>query len=362
MKRLREGEVTDVNGRLQTAEGIELARRALDLMSEHNVAPTPQNYAVWVAYVSDCVPELSEAIQSAIDKGGPVDDEFCEELYDRHFTFKRIQDAVLETGGAMSRELGAVVKTLEAAERDTAAYGEALAGASGQLDGQTDSVTFKRMVEGLVSATARMQRRSRELERRLQETSVEVNQLKNNLEKVREEAMTDALTGLANRKRFDEAMRKSRRDADLQGDKFCLVLCDIDHFKRFNDTWGHQTGDQLIRFVAACLSRFSRDGHVVARYGGEEFAIVMPKTSLADAADVAEKIRATVESKRLLRKSTNEDLGHITVSMGVSLHRPGESVEEIIERADTNLYKSKQTGRNRVTVDAAVENTGAAAA
>ncbi|HCY54367.1 MAG TPA: GGDEF domain-containing protein [Oceanicaulis sp.] len=351
-----------MNGRLQTNEGIDLARRALDLMEEHKVAPTPQNYAVWVAYVSDSIPELSETLQTAVDKGGPIDDELCDELYDRHFTFKRIQDAVLDTGGAMSRELGAVVKTLEAAERDTAAYGEALAGASGQLGDATDTVTFKRMVEGLVSATARMQRRSRELERRLQETSVEVNQLRGNLEKVREEAMTDALTGLANRKRFDESMRKARRDSDLQGDDFCLVLCDIDHFKRFNDTWGHQTGDQIIRFVAACLSRFAKDTHIVARYGGEEFAIVMPKTTVADAAMIAEKIRATVESKRLLRKSTNEDLGHITVSMGVSQHISGEAVEGLIERADTNLYKSKQTGRNRVTVDSAEDDTGVAAA
>lgn len=139
-----------MNGRLQTHEGIDLARRALDLMAEHRVAPTPQNYAVWVAYVSDSIPELSEALQVAVDRGGPINDELCDELYDRHFTFKRIQDAVLDTGGAMSRELGAVVKTLEAAERDTAAYGEALAGASGQLGDATDTVTFKRMVEGLV--------------------------------------------------------------------------------------------------------------------------------------------------------------------------------------------------------------------
>ncbi|HCR66657.1 MAG TPA: GGDEF domain-containing protein, partial [Oceanicaulis sp.] len=191
----------------------------------------------------------------------------------------------------------------------------------------------------------------RDLERRLQETSQEVNQLRSNLEKVREEAMTDALTGVANRKRFDESMRKSRRDADLNGSPFSLVLCDIDHFKRFNDTWGHQTGDQIIRFVSACLARYASDHHVVARYGGEEFGIVMPNTSLEDAKAIAEKIRQVVESKRLLRKSTNEDLGNITISMGVSQFRPSEVVECLIERCDANLYKSKQQGRNRVTVD-----------
>jgi diguanylate cyclase len=115
-------------------------------------------------------------------RGGAIEDGFCADLYERHFTFKRIQDAVIETGGAMSRELGVVVRTLEDVERDTAAYGEALAGASGALETPTDENSLRRMVEGLVSATARMQRRSRELERRLQETSSEVDQLRDNLE------------------------------------------------------------------------------------------------------------------------------------------------------------------------------------
>jgi diguanylate cyclase len=342
-----------VNGRLQTAEGIELARKALDLIARYTLAPSPQNYAVFTAYVSDNTPELCSELQVLFDRGGPIPQDALDDLYDHHFTFRRIQDAVMDTGGAMSRELGAVVKTLEAAERDTAAYGEALAGASGQLNGATDCASVKRMVEGLVAATARMQRRSRELERRLQETSQEVDQLRNNLKKVREEVMTDSLTGVANRKRFDESMRRGRRDADVKGEAFSLILCDIDHFKRFNDTWGHQTGDQVIRFVAACLSRFSKDYHVVARYGGEEFGIVLPNTAIEEARIIAEKVRSTVESKRLLRKSTNEDLGNISVSLGVSQYRNSESVECLIERCDTNLYKSKQTGRNRITVDAA---------
>ncbi len=340
-----------MDGRLKSDEGMELARKALDLMSSHGVAPTAHNYAVFTAYVSDFNHELSAELQVFIDAGGPIGDDVLEDLYDRFFTFKRIQDAVMDAGGAMSRELGDVVKTLEAAERDTAAYGKALEGASGKLDDTTDSAGVKQMVEGLVAATARMQKRSRELEKRLQETSQEVDQLRNNLEKVREEAMTDALTGVANRKRFDESMRKGRREAETKGEPFSLILCDIDHFKRFNDTWGHQTGDQIIRFVAACLSRFSKESHVVARYGGEEFAMVLPGTSQQDAALIAEKVRSTVESKRLLRKSTNEDLGNITVSLGVSQFRSGESVECLIERCDTNLYKSKQTGRNKVTVD-----------
>ncbi|MFP4518135.1 MAG: GGDEF domain-containing protein, partial [Oceanicaulis sp.] len=136
---------------MQTAEGIELARKALELIARHELAPSPQNYAVFTAYVSDTSPELCADLQSVIDRGGPMAQDALDDLYDRHFTFRRIQDAVMDVGGAMSRELGAVVKTLEAAERDTAAYGEALAGASGQLDNATDQASVKRMVEGLVA-------------------------------------------------------------------------------------------------------------------------------------------------------------------------------------------------------------------
>lgn len=328
-------------------------------MAEHAIQPNAQNYAIFTAFAGESNPALAAELRDLINGGGAIEQEWLEDLYDRHFTFKRMQDAVMDAGGAMSRELGAVVKSLEEAGRDTAAYGEALAGASGKLGTAQDGASVKRMVEGLVAATSRMQRRSRDLENRLQETSQEVEQLRTNLEKVREEAMTDALTGVANRKRFDESLRKARRSADSQSQPFSLILCDIDHFKRFNDTWGHQTGDQIIRFVAACLSRFSKQQHVVARYGGEEFGIVMPGATLAEASVLAEKVRSTVESKRLLRKSTNEDLGNITVSLGASQFRPGESVECLIERCDTNLYKSKQTGRNRVSAD---ESGGAAAA
>lgn len=350
-----------MTGRLHTAEGLEIARKAVDLMADHAISPIPQNYALFTCYVDESNKDLKAELHAALNAGGPISAELLEELHDRHFTFKRMQDAVIDAGGAMSRELGAVVRTLEAAERDTVAYGEVLAGASGELDQSKDSASVKRMVEGLVAATSRMQRRSRELEKRLQETSQEVDLLRTNLEKVREEAMTDALTGVANRKRFDESMRKAHRDASTKGEDFSLILCDIDYFKRFNDTWGHQTGDQVIRFVAACLSRFSREHHVVARYGGEEFGIVLPKTSIREAGVIAEKVRATVESKRLLRKSTNEDLGNITVSLGVSKFQDGETVEGLIERCDTNLYKSKQTGRNRVTIDAKDADAAAAA-
>lgn len=341
-----------MSGRLQNrAEGWALARKALDYMEEFNIPPTSENYAIWATYACDQNSELCDALDKHIDEGRAFDPAFLDAIHEKFFSLKRLQDAVMASSGQMTKELGAVRESLRAAHRDQMDYGRALEGASGDLDRETDPDALKNMIQTLINATAKMQERSQSLERRLHETSSEVTQLRSNLERVREEAMTDALTGIANRKRFDEMLRKGRRGFETDGDPMCLILCDIDHFKRFNDTWGHQTGDQIIRFVAGCMTRHAAEHQTVARYGGEEFGIVMPKTKLAEAKVLADKVRATVESKKLMRKSTNEDLGNITISIGVTEFKAGESVEQLIERADNYLYKSKQQGRNRVTSD-----------
>ncbi|WP_339736839.1 GGDEF domain-containing protein [uncultured Maricaulis sp.] len=351
-----------MNGRLLGKDGKEFAQKALDLMEQFNVPPTPENYAVWVSFASDTNPELCETVRNHIQSELAFTAEVSTELFDQYFQWHAIQDAILESGGMMSRELGNVRETLLAAEADTLAYGETLAGATSQLGEAVTDPGIKKLVESLVNATAKMQRRSHDLEHKLQATSKEVTKLRDNLERVREEAMTDALTGIANRKRFDESLRKARREADSHGTPLSLVLCDIDFFKRFNDTWGHQTGDQIIRFVAGCLTRHAPETHVVARYGGEEFGIVMPAATPQEAHEIAEKIRRTVESKKLLRKSTNEDLGNITISMGIASFQAGESIESLIERADTHLYRSKTEGRNRTTTDGAELQLGRDAA
>ncbi|WP_417481434.1 GGDEF domain-containing protein [Maricaulis sp.] len=331
-------------------------------MEQFDVPPTPENYAVWISFASDTNPELCESVRAHIEAGDTFTPEISSDLFDQYFQWRAIQDAILESGGMMSRELGNVQESLRAAEADTLAYGETLAGATSQLGEAVSDPGIKKLVESLVSATAKMQRRSHDLENKLQATSKEVTQLRDNLERVREEAMTDALTGIANRKRFDESLRKARREADTTGTPLSLVLCDIDFFKRFNDTWGHQTGDQIIRFVAGCLTRHAPESHVVARYGGEEFGIVMPGATPEEALAIAEKIRRTVESKKLLRKSTNEDLGNITISMGIATFQGSESIEALIERADTHLYRSKTEGRNRTTTDGATSQLGRDAA
>src|SRR5262249_3717295 len=132
------------------------------------------------------------------------------------------------------------------------------------------------------------------------------------------------------------------------GEPVALLMCDIDHFKRFNDTWGHQTGDQVLRLVAECLAENVKGRDMVARFGGEEFAVVMRRTSLENATSIAEQIRDFVAGKKLVKQSTGEILGMITISIGVACSSAGETPVSLIQKADGCLYRAKNSGRNRV--------------
>jgi diguanylate cyclase len=199
-----------------------------------------------------------------------------------------------------------------------------------------------------------MSKQNSSLSTKLAQSSQEMEKLRASLRQARAEALTDALTGVANRKLFDETLRLRREEADAEKTDLSLILCDIDHFKSFNDTWGHQTGDQVIRFVASALTKFALPDHLVARYGGEEFAMIMPRTPLKEAARLADQIRMAIEAKRLVRRSTNETIGAVTVSFGAALYAPGETPSQLVARADECLYMSKRNGRNRVTMETAL--------
>ena len=127
-------------------------------------------------------------------------------------------------------------------------------------------------------------------------------------------------------------------------------MLDIDYFKKFNDTYGHQVGDQVLKLVASTLKTGVKGGDIVARYGGEEFAIILPKTTKENAFTVAEHVRDSVSSKDIINRGTGKVLGQIRLSVGVSEYKPGESIEDLIERADKALYEAKNNGRNQTII------------
>jgi diguanylate cyclase len=252
-------------------------------------------------------------------------------------------------------------KVLEGAGEETATYGKSLNEAAASLN-TGDVGQFKVIVESVVAATRAMEAKQKVLETDLKASAQEVAVLRSRMEMVREESRMDALTGLANRRCFDERMREAVREMETEGGDLCVLLADVDHFKKFNDTWGHATGDQVLRLVAQCFKANTKGRDTAARYGGEEFAVLLPQTAVEHAINLAEQIRRAVESKKIVKRSTGETLGSITLSLGVAKYKPGEPLAQVVHRADQCLYAAKRAGRNRVMSEWTVDATEVTAA
>jgi diguanylate cyclase len=333
------------------SQGYDVAQRALDELRTLGLEPSVTNFAVWTAHLGGSHPQLSLAVEHLRTEPMRFTDAAVQSLYFQHLL--SASEELLDLGEIMSEHLRRATAMLSDADATTARYGEALDGASVALKTSIEPHVLQSLVKTLVQATRNMRERTRELEVRLAETSGEVRSLRTNLTKAREESLTDPLTGAANRKRFDDFLESARTEALKNGTPLALVLCDIDNFKKINDSWGHHTGDQVIRFIVSALKTAADESHLVARYGGEEFAIIAPNCTIEAASKIAERARHAIESKVLRRRTTNECLGHVTASFGVALLEGKEPRWRLVERADAALYSSKECGRNRVTAQAA---------
>jgi len=323
------------------------AKAALALMGECNVVSTPDNFELFYAYCSGENPAVTQVMAALINSRKPFTPELLQDLRLRCLSGARAAQAMDSLGGNMSQLIDDVMGKLAASARDANAYKDTLSAATGELGGDRSPADMRKLVDGLIAATRAMEQRAKSLEGELKASSEQVNELRDKLDNVRKESLTDPLTNVANRKAFDEAV-KAALDAVANGEEVSLLMCDIDHFKKFNDSFGHQTGDQVLRLVASCLSENVKGRDTAARYGGEEFAVLLRGTALGGATNVAEQIRQTVETKKLVKKSTGEILGAITISIGVAQFTPGETMEAVVRRADACLYGAKHSGRNLV--------------
>ena len=248
----------------------------------------------------------------------------------------------------MLDEIKQVMATIDAAAGSATNYSKRLNLASETLAQANDGEALRAVIEHLVQGAKEMELDNKKLEASLAASRQEIEKLQQNLEAVRIESLTDPLTTLANRKFFDNALAKGIAEAQEKNEPLSLLMADIDHFKSFNDKYGHLTGDQVLRLVALSVKQNVKGQDIAARYGGEEFVIALPNTSLQSAITVADHIRRAVMTKELMKRSSGERLGRVTISIGVAVLRPGDTPQLLIERADKCLYAAKRHGRNRV--------------
>lgn len=324
------------------------SQRALHLIEEQGLAPHPDNYSVWYTYATGQKPELNKEVDLRLASGAVISAHTASDLQKRYIAESDLSALALDSSTRLSSEVDKILKLVEATADDHTDFGTSVREASRGLSSQSTPNEVRSAVEAIVLATREMESRSQLLEKRLQQTKAEINELKGNLDQARNEARTDGLTGVANRKAFDEVISREIKRAHDENGSLCLLIGDIDFFKKFNDTYGHRTGDQVLRLVASCLKNGVRPNDTVARYGGEEFAVIMPDVTPEAAEAIANVIRETVQGRELVKRSTGETLGRVTMSIGIGVCQPGDEPSALIERADACLYEAKHNGRNQV--------------
>lgn len=344
---------------MEYSEGVEQARayaeKALEHMAAQQVPTTPRNFAVWYSYVSERYPDLKKALDVLISNKQSFSRGTNDEIYDKYFTNSEEGLALQETSKRIEEQVNRVLEVMNGASGGVEDFGKSLKSGLGAIADSKGLEDIRNAVQSLAVETQKMQQSNSSLQERLKESSEEIASLRQNLEDVQREAMTDALTGIANRKMFDITLRKRAMEAMEAGESLCLALTDIDFFKKFNDSYGHQTGDQVLKLVARILQGNVKGNDLAARYGGEEFAVILPKTRIEDAKTVCEQIRKAVSTKRIRNRQTGEEMGNITLSIGIAVFRPGERLSDFIHRSDEGLYFAKGNGRNQVVLETQLE-------
>lgn len=233
-----------------------------------------------------------------------------------------------------------------AAEEETAALGGCLELRQAQIRAATNPEAATHILARLLEETQRAQSSSQAISQRLRSEVERVRALAQRLEQARAEALIDPLCGLENRRGFERAVIEVFTSGS--SGRVALLLADVDHFKRLNDTYGHLLGDKVLRAIAQTMQTSIRGGEVAARYGGDEFSVLLPQTTVRDAQTLAEQIRAAVANGRIRRSDGYSLREDVTLSIGVAIGNITDGFEALMVRADAALYQAKRAGRNRV--------------
>ena len=328
---------------------IEYGMQALAHVRKHRTSAEPLAYEVWYEHVSGRHRKLSGALRSRLESG-PVTDRDLGELHANYLSSLRVSEKIGRAGADAQAHMETVLGVIGAALESLAGCDASLGDAVRRIAEPQASPQEMRASLGLVmSATRRIGEANRDLETKLRQSQASIALLQSELETTRDEAMTDGLTGLLNRRAFDEQLKARISKAGATGTPLSLLMLDIDHFKLFNDSHGHVVGDQVIRLVGSCIKGRLGTPDVPARYGGEEFAVISLGRNLPDAVSLAEDIRRKIDGYEIVQQGTQRSLGRVTVSIGATCLGADDTADRLIQRADDCLYAAKRSGRNRVS-------------
>jgi len=323
-----------------------LAQAAVDSLARFGLSPTPDHFAIWYDYHAEANHMVRRVIDTYLTNRRAIDATLMLALHERFFSPRSEAAALLETAQRLQEAMRETLAAAGQASADARRFGATLTGAGQAI--VADPGHLPGIIDRLAAETRDIARRSEQIGERLARSVDRVETLERTLAESRMEATTDALTGLPNRRAFDDMLRLQADQARTGGAPLSLLIADIDRFKVINDTWGHPVGDAVLRRVAITLREHLAEPAQASRFGGEEFCVLVPGASPTAAVALAERLREAVAAQSFQVRASGKVLGRVTVSIGVADHAAGEAVEALIARADAALYRAKQAGRNRV--------------
>jgi len=325
----------------------DIARNVIMKTAERSIPLTPENYRVWFEYFLGTNQKLKASIDEMIASGNSFSQEINERLYTEYLIGDKkeiLQEVQKETRKLFQNIFQTTLSTSDL----TSNYSAKMKSYSNKLDKAKDLTQIRNFILDIIKDTNDVAESSRQLNQQIEEATSQIENLSKKLEEAEKEILLDALTGLNNRKVFDRKIKEFFEKYNKKELFFSVIMLDIDFFKKFNDQHGHHIGDEVLSIVGSILKKNLKGKDFPARYGGEEFIVLLPNTTLENACIVADQIRQEISKKRLKIKKTGQNIGNITVSMGVSRIREKDTAVSVVERSDAALYLAKDTGRNNV--------------
>lgn len=335
---------------LPSSQAVVYSERAISMMRTLHILPTPKHYAVFFSCAAGQPSELVKEIEKLVEAKEYFTEELLDHLYNNYIgeaQSRTVQDTAASAKKILSEMVANVAQFTGATQSVSQEVSHQLEG----LDTPITEDSIRQMAKTVMDSAQMIVDSSGTVNEQLANAQREISDLRENLAKATTESERDFLTGSFNRKAFDKRLLAHLEEAESNEMELTIIMLDIDHFKTFNDNFGHLIGDEVLKIVAKTLTDSVKGMDTVARFGGEEFVVILPRTPIGGGMIVAETIRKTIASKELKRKSTGEHYGQVTVSLGVASyrHHHHDTPQGLIKRADEALYRSKKAGRNRVT-------------
>ncbi len=335
---------------MEKETALDLADTAMGLARHHGLPPVPKVFEVLFDVTQKSNASLLQEFEAVAGSGEPVTESFVLRLYDEHCSAEAKQLNISNIEQTLSSEISNIFTSIASGMESGNVFSGKLKESIRDLSTMRTKEELREAARSLFKSNQTALASATELNQKLENSKAQIEQMRSQLDKLKENALTDHLTGVLNRRAFDDAIKEETGKAGAK--PLALVILDIDHFKSVNDTWGHATGDNVLRLLGQLLRKSIKGQDKPARLGGEEFALILPNTDLNGAKAVTEHIRETFKNFDWIHQESGDSMGTITISAGAALFQPGESVESLYERADKQLYQAKETGRDKMCLAA----------